>query len=110
MTCCLRSAEQGRSSRLTRLTTASGKEPSAATTGTSPPKLAGHRPRGGRPNIKIPVITLVERGGRARSIQAEDITARTLRTAVMENVKKESRLMTDELRAYRNIGKRFASH
>jgi transposase-like protein len=64
----------------------------------------------GRAKVKIPVITLVERGGRARSIQAEDITARTLRRAVFENAKTESRLMTDELRAYRNIGKRFASH
>ncbi len=69
-----------------------------------------HRERAGRRMAKIPVITLVERGGKARSIQAEDITARTLRAAVMDNVKKESRLMTDELRAYRNIGKRFASH
>ena len=59
---------------------------------------------------KIPIITLVERGGKARSIQADDITARTLRAAVLENAKTESRLMTDELRAYRNIGKRFASH
>ena len=69
-----------------------------------------YQERAGRTRPKIPVITLVERGGKARSIQAEDITARTLRAAVVENVKKESRLMTDELRAYRNIGKRFASH
>lgn len=64
----------------------------------------------GRARTKIPVITLVERGGKARSMQAQDITARTLRTAVLSNVKTESRLMTDQLRAYRNIGKRFASH
>jgi transposase-like protein len=69
-----------------------------------------YRERAGRTRPKIPLITLVERGGKARSIQAENITARTLRTAVLENAKTESRLMTDELRAYRRIGYRFASH
>lgn len=59
---------------------------------------------------KIPLVTLVERGGRARSIQAEDITARTLRGIVFENTNTKSRLMTDELRAYRRIGQRFAGH
>src|SRR5437762_3666570 len=59
---------------------------------------------------KIPLITLVERGGKARSIQAEDITARTLRAAVFENANTKSALMTDQLKAYTNIGKRFASH
>ncbi len=69
-----------------------------------------HREVAGRQMPKIPVITLVERGGRARSFQAENITARTLQGAVLANVKTESALMTDELKAYRNIGKRFASH
>ena len=69
-----------------------------------------YRERAGRTRPKIPLITLVERGGKARSIQAENITARTLRQAVLENAKTESRLMTDELRAYRRIGYRFASH
>jgi transposase-like protein len=58
----------------------------------------------GRARTKIPLITLVERGGKARSIQAENITARTLRSAVLNNVDQESRLMTDQLRAYRRIG------
>jgi transposase-like protein len=69
-----------------------------------------YRERAGRTRPKIPLITLVERGGKARSIQAENITARTLRQAVLENAKTESRLMTDELRAYRRIGYRFVSH
>jgi transposase-like protein len=59
---------------------------------------------------KIPVITLVERGGKARSVQAEDITARTLRVAVLENANTKSVLMTDQLKAYVNIGKRFSRH
>jgi ISXO2-like transposase domain len=69
-----------------------------------------HRENPGRLMPKIPLITLVERGGRARSVQAQDITARTLRAAVLSNVDTKSALMTDQLRAYRNIGKRFASH
>ena len=69
-----------------------------------------HRERAGRTMPKIPLITLVERGGRARSIQADNITARTLRAAVLGNADTKSELMTDELKAYRNIGKRFTSH
>ena len=37
-------------------------------------------------------------------------SARTLRAAVFENANTKSALMTDQLRAYVNIGKRFASH
>jgi transposase-like protein len=58
----------------------------------------------------IPIVTLVERGGKARSIQAQDITARTLRGIVFDNANTKSALMTDQLAAYRRIGRRFASH
>jgi len=57
-----------------------------------------------------PVVTLVERGGKARSVQAPDITLQTLRAVVLENADTKSDLMTDNLRAYRTIGRRFASH
>lgn len=59
---------------------------------------------------KIAVVTLVERGGKARSVKVENVTAKTLRAVVLENADTKSALMTDELRAYHNIGKRFASH
>jgi hypothetical protein len=59
---------------------------------------------------KIPIVTLVERGGRARSIKVDDITARTLRSVVLSNADTRSKLMTDEYRSYGRIGKRFASH
>src|SRR5205085_174947 len=58
----------------------------------------------------IPLVTLVERGGKARSIQAENITARTLRGIAFDNANTKSALMTDQLGAYRRIGQRFASH
>jgi transposase-like protein len=59
---------------------------------------------------KIPVVTLVERGGKARSVKVEDITARSLRSVVLSGADKKSALMTDELGTYRRIGQRFASH
>jgi transposase-like protein len=59
---------------------------------------------------KIPVVTLVERGGAVRSFKAENVTARELRRIIFTQADTKSDLMTDQARAYRNIGKRFASH
>jgi transposase-like protein len=59
---------------------------------------------------KIPVVTLVERGGKARSIKAENVTAAELRRIVFAHADTRSDLMTDDARAYRAIGRRFASH
>jgi hypothetical protein len=62
------------------------------------------------PLDRIPVVTLVERGGRARSQKVENVTAATLRSVVFGGADTKSRLMTDELHAYRRIGQRFAGH
>jgi transposase-like protein len=59
---------------------------------------------------RVPVVTLVERGGKARSHKVDNVTAATLRSVVFEAADTKSRLMTDELRAYRRIGRRFAGH
>ena len=59
---------------------------------------------------RVPVVTLVERGGRVRSRKVENVTAATLREVVFSTADAKSRLMTDELRAYRRIGQRFVSH
>jgi transposase-like protein len=59
---------------------------------------------------KIAVVTLVERGGKARSIKAENVTARELRRIVFAHADTRSHLMTDQAIAYRGIGRRFASH
>jgi len=59
---------------------------------------------------RVPVVTLVERGGRARSQKTENITAATLRDVIFSGVDTKSRLMTDELHAYRRIGRDFAGH
>jgi len=59
---------------------------------------------------KIPVVTLVERGGKARSVKVENVTAREVRRVVMENADTASHLRTDQANMYRAIGRQFASH
>jgi transposase-like protein len=59
---------------------------------------------------RVPVVTLVERGGRVRSKKVDNVTAATLRSVVLGTADTKSRLMSDELRAYRRIGGRFARH
>jgi transposase-like protein len=59
---------------------------------------------------KLKVVSLVERGGRARSVKVEDLTTETLKKVVTENVALESTLNTDEYRSYKSIGKLFAKH
>jgi transposase-like protein len=55
------------------------------------------------------VLTLVERGGLARS--HIDSTRRVDVEGIMRaNIRKESKLMTDEARHYKAIGREFASH
>ena len=59
---------------------------------------------------KMKVMTLVERGGKARSVQIDRATASELNAVLAKNVDPQSRLMTDELPSYRRPGRRFASH
>ena len=61
-----------------------------------------------RPTQKQPVVALIERGGGARAQVVPDVTAHTLKQVIRENVDKSARIMTDELRSYRGIGKEFA--
>ncbi len=59
---------------------------------------------------KRKVISLVERGGRARSIKVENLDAATIRKALFENVVLDSRLHTDEAQHYKRPGREFAKH
>ena len=59
---------------------------------------------------KRKVISLVERGGRARSIKVDDLSPQTIRKALFENVVLDSRLHTDEAHHYRKPGEEFATH
>jgi len=59
---------------------------------------------------KMKVMTLVERGGKARSYQITDLKAATMREVVKANVHPDSHLMTDEAWQYIKTGKEFAKH
>jgi hypothetical protein len=55
------------------------------------------------------VVTLVERGGRARSIKVEDLSIATL-DAVLSQIDPASRLHTDQAQHYKSLGGNFAKH
>jgi transposase-like protein len=62
----------------------------------------------GRGTKKTPVMVLVERNGEAVSKPIERVDAKTLHTAIRENVDRQSTIMTDEFRPYCGIGGDFA--
>jgi transposase-like protein len=64
----------------------------------------------GPPPKKMAVFTLVEREGRARSKHVADVTAKTLREAMVTRASRKSYLMTDEALVYTGIGREFAGH
>jgi transposase-like protein len=59
---------------------------------------------------KNTVLTLVERGGAARSFHIEEATKKQIAPIVRENIARESHLMTDEARRYQRLGREFAKH
>jgi transposase-like protein len=56
------------------------------------------------------VMTLVERGGLARSFHIDGTTLGTLLPIIRHNLNRESHLMTDQASWYKGIGQEFASH
>ena len=58
---------------------------------------------------KEPVLSLVERGGRAASHHVPDVTAATVRPIVLNAVARASRLHTDESRVYTSFADRYFS-
>jgi transposase-like protein len=62
------------------------------------------------PKPKQIVMTLVERGGAARSFHIPNVTATTLHNVIARHAHRDSRFMTDEAPAYMTIGWNFASH
>ena len=56
------------------------------------------------------VLTLVERGGSARSFHIDSTSIADIAPLVRTNVRRESRFMTDEARQYVALGKEFAEH
>jgi transposase-like protein len=56
------------------------------------------------------VMTLIERGGEARSFHIKNATAKTLRETAVKIASRKSYLMTDENAAYTKLGKEFDGH
>jgi transposase-like protein len=56
------------------------------------------------------VLTLVERGGPARSFHIDGTTLATLVPIIRMNISRESHLMSDEASWYKSVGTEFASH
>jgi hypothetical protein len=59
---------------------------------------------------KKKVVTLVERGGRARSFHITNVTHANVRAVLVTSAHRSSVLMTDDARFYNNIGREFAEH
>ncbi len=59
---------------------------------------------------KVPVVSLLERGGRVRSQVMKHVTGKNLKEVLKANVTPSATIMTDELPAYRKAAKGFASH
>lgn len=74
--------------------------------GGKPRKGTGTHKRG-RGTAKAPVVVLVERGGRAKAKPLATVTGKNLKEAIRESVDTTATIMTDELPAYRGIGKEF---
>jgi hypothetical protein len=67
----------------------------------------GQPRRKGPSGKKIPVLALVERGGRVRSWPIADVTAKTLHSAIRANVDRTAEIQTDDFASYKGIGRSF---
>jgi transposase-like protein len=61
------------------------------------------------PKAKQAVVTLVERGGFARSFHVANVTSRTLAPIVFQTASRKSHLMSDGAQMYPRIGAQFAN-
>jgi transposase-like protein len=62
------------------------------------------------PATKNIVLTLVERGGSARSFHIDSTSIASIAPILRENIRRESKFMTDEARHYMEVGREFESH
>lgn len=74
-------------------------------------KHSNKRLRVGRGCVgKQPVVSLVERGGRVRSMHLPEVTAKTLKPVLKRHIHTQSYLITDEAKVYPPIADDFAGH
>ncbi len=67
------------------------------------------KPRGGSSHKNV-VLTLVERGGAARSFHIDSVSIADMKPIIEANIFRESAMMTDQGASYPEIGKSFDSH
>jgi transposase-like protein len=72
-------------------------------------RMEGQPAKGGS-GTKNAVLTLVERGGSARSFHIDNTSIAQVVPILRANIDRESALMTDEAQFYKAVGKKFASH
>lgn len=56
------------------------------------------------------ILTLVERGGSARSFHVDSASIANIQPVIHANLSREAKMHTDEWVSYRSIGKEFAAH
>ena len=66
--------------------------------------------RKGQVALRNVVMTLVERGGIARSFHVDGCTIGALKPIIRANIARETAMMTDQASWYPEIGREFASH
>jgi transposase-like protein len=59
---------------------------------------------------KMPVVSMVERGGNIRSFVTADVTSENVGRILLENITRDSHLMTDSSRIYAHSSRPFAGH
>ncbi len=69
--------------------------------------IARNAKRGRGAPKKTPVVALVQRNGRARTRVVDAVSAKNLRSAIFENVRRDATLMTDDWRGYRGLNPLF---
>jgi transposase-like protein len=74
--------------------------------------IGGRRKGAGRGSLegKVPVVALVQRGGKVRSQTMKRITSKTLKAAVFKNVTPSSEIHTDENRGYQAVRSHYDHH
>jgi transposase-like protein len=64
----------------------------------------------GRGTDKAPVVSLVERGGKVRSMHVANVTSDEIKGAIRRHVNPTSKIMTDSFASYRGLDAEYAAH
>lgn len=72
------------------------------------PRLPNRGSKRGRGTDKTPVFAAVERGGKIRRRVIVNVTGKTLKQAIRDEVDPQARIVTDDFNVYTGIGREFA--